>query len=218
MHSQVDHWAKIIWDYHHMHQLLQPADCLFVLGSNDLRVAEYAAELFLKGYAPLLVFSGGFGNFTAGVFEKPEADLFAETAMKQGVPKDRILIENQSTNTGDNVRFTKALLVERGLDPRTFILIQKPYMERRAYATFKCLWPEKDCTVTSPPLSYEDYPTKETPKERLITIMVGDLQRIKFYPARGYQIPQEIPAEVWEAYEQLVACGYTGHLMKDEDE
>ena len=37
--------------------------------------------------------------------------------------------------------------------------------------------------------------------------------RIRLYPARGFQIEQEIPDEVWQAYERLVALGYTGNLI-----
>jgi hypothetical protein len=43
--------------------------------------------------------------------------------------------------------------------------------------------------------------------------MVGDLQRIKIYPARGYQIEQEIPAPVWQAFEDLVRAGYDKYLL-----
>jgi hypothetical protein len=49
----------------------------------------------------------------------------------------------------------------------------------------------------------------------VISIMVGDLQRVKLYPLRGFQIPQEIPGDVWEAYEALVAAGYNRHLIRD---
>ncbi len=107
--------AQIIWDYHHMHHELKKADCIFVLGSHDTRVAEWAADLFLQGYAPYIVFSGGLGNFTRGVFKKPEAEIFADIAIQKGVPADKIIIENQSTNTGENVHFTKKLLEEKGL-------------------------------------------------------------------------------------------------------
>jgi hypothetical protein len=46
----------------------------------------------------------------------------------------------------------------------------------------------------------------------VIDMMVGDLQRIKIYPEKGFQIPQEIPDGVWTAYEKLVAWGFTRHL------
>jgi hypothetical protein len=81
-------------------------------------------------------------------------------------------------------------------------------MERRSYATFKKHWADKKLIVTSPQVSFEEYPTEEIPLERVINIMVGDLQRIKFYPEKGFQIFQEIPADVWLAYEQLIACGF----------
>jgi hypothetical protein len=44
--------------------------------------------------------------------------------------------------------------------------------------------------------------------------MVGDVQRIRAYPALGFQIPQDIPAGVWEAYERLVSMGFDKHLIE----
>lgn len=198
-----------------MHHPLQKADMILALGSNDTRVAEHGAALWLQGYAPYILFSGGSGRLTEGLFHKPEAEIFADVAEKMGVPQEKMLIENRSTNTGENIDFTRELLKEKGMDPATFILVQKPYMERRAYATFKMRWPEKEFVVTSPELSYTQYPNETITRELLINIMVGDLQRIKIYPAKGFQIPQEIPDEVWTAYERLVALGYTQHLVKE---
>lgn len=213
--NEVDQLAKIIWDYHHLNHKLEKADCIFVLGSHDTRVAEYAADLFLKGYAPYIIFSGGLGNLTNDIFQKPEADIFADIAIKRGVPPEKILIENRSSNTGENVEFTKKLLDEKGLRFNTFILVQKPYMERRTFATFKKVWPEKNFIVTSPPIPFENYPNEEISKDKVINIMVGDLQRIKIYPERGFQIFQDIPPNVWSAYEKLVELGYTKHLVKE---
>lgn len=206
--------AKKLWDYHHTNDIIEKADCILVLGSHDLRVAERGAELYLKGYAPLLIFSGGLGNFTLGMWDEKEADKFAAIAVKMGVPEKDILVENMSTNTGENIVFTQQLLATKGINPASFIVVQKPYMERRSYATFKKHWPDKNLVVTSPQISFEDYPNEEIQLERVINIMVGDLQRIKEYPAKGFQIYQEIPADVWDAFNQLVAAGYNKHLMK----
>lgn len=46
MPSGIYRSAKIVWDYHLLHQPLVKSDCLFVLCSNDIRVAEHAAQLF----------------------------------------------------------------------------------------------------------------------------------------------------------------------------
>ncbi len=103
----IDELAQKIWDYHHMNQKLEKADVILALGSYDLRVAEHAAKLFLDGWAPLLVFSGGFGRLTPQEWRMPEAEKFAEVAMRMGVPHDKILIENKAANTGENILFSK---------------------------------------------------------------------------------------------------------------
>lgn len=214
----LDKWVKIIWNYHLMKHDLKRSDCILVLGSHDLRVAERAAQLYLEKWAEWIVFSGGLGRLTERRWQKPEAELFAEVALKMGVPEERVVVEKQSTNTGENLKFTRQILQEKGLEFNSFIVVQKPYMERRACATFKKHWPDKECIVTSPPLSFEEYcnsPDPEINKESVIHLLVGDLQRIKVYAEKGFQIPQPIPSEVWEAYNHLVAKGYSQHLIAE---
>ena len=159
--------------------------------------------------------SGGFGNFTQDMWTETEADKFAAIAMQRGVPAGAILIENKSTNTGENILFTQQLLKQNGLDPQDFIVVQKPYMERRSYATFKKHWPDKNLLVTSPQIPFDEYATDEIPLEKVINIMVGDLQRIKLYPAKGFQIYQHIPIHIRDVYERLVTLGFDQHLVKE---
>jgi uncharacterized SAM-binding protein YcdF (DUF218 family) len=159
------------------------------------------------------MFSGNAGAFTRERFARSEAETFAAVALEKGVPAEAILLEPESTNTGENVIFSRRLLEQRGNDPKSLILVQKPYMERRAYATFMNFWPGKRVIASSPPLTFADYPTAELPKDLVINIMVGDLQRISVYPQRGFQIAQDIPPEVWEAFEKLVALGYNSRLI-----
>lgn len=207
--------AKIIWKYHLLHHQLKKSDCILVLGSHDVRVAERGVELYEKKYAPVIMFSGNRGVLTEGMFEKPEADVFADVARRRGVPETSIIIERDSKNTGENVSFSRKMLEDIGLSIRLLIVVQKPYMERRAFATFKKIWPEPEVRVTSPQLSFDEYVNVQYPKEYVINIMVGDLQRIKLYSERGFQIPQEVPIIVWRAYEELVGRGYTKHLVKE---
>lgn len=210
--------SQLVWDYHQMRHSLQPADAILALGSHDTRVAVRAAELWLQGYAPLLVLTGGYGRLTEGNWTEAEADKFARIAMDMGVPEKALIIENKSTNTGENIAFSYQLLQERGVALQKLILVQKPYMERRTFATFMRQWPgpEVAINVTSPQISFEDYPNEEISHEQVIHIMLGDLQRIRLYPAKGFQIYQEIPEQVWEAYEKLREKGYTSHLMAED--
>ncbi len=209
----VDRDARTIWDYHHVHHALAEADAIIVLGSHDTRVAERGAELLLGGWAPLVVFSGNLGALTRHTWTRPEAEVFAEVAASRGVPRERMLLEARATNTAENVVFSQALLAERGIHPQRVIAVQKPYMERRTLATFQKRWPEVEVRVTSPPIGFDDYPNAAISRDEVIHIMLGDLQRLVVYGERGWSAPQSLPAEVTEAFERLVAAGYTRRLL-----
>jgi len=213
--SAIDKDALILWEYLQLHQPLRKSDAIFVLCSMDTRVASRAAELFKAGFGNYLLISGGSGKLTKDIFSKPEAQVFADIAKDAGVPNDKIIIEDKSTNTGENVRFTYNLLVKKALEPQSLILVQKPYMERRTYATFMKQWPGPlpKITVTSPQISYQDYFNHVCPRELVLNVMVGDMQRIKEYARLGLQIEQEIPDNVWQAYQRLVSAGFTSHLL-----
>lgn len=138
------------------------------------------------------------GNGKKSHFTEPEAKLFSERMIERGVPKDKILLEPNSTNTGENVLFTKKLLKDNNIKVNKIIAIQKPYMERRTFATLSKQWPKVQLSVTSPILSFEEYYNNDLVfKKRFINVMVGDLIRIKEYPKRGFQIEQDIPEKVW---------------------
>jgi len=217
MDLRIKRLAEKLWHYLQLNQQIEKSDAILVLCSHDKRVAERAAQLFLEEWAPLLIFSGGLGSITRNMWSEPEADQFAAVAIGMGVPHESILIENRSTNTGENFRFTRKLLARKQIDPQKFIVVQKPYMERRSFATFRKMWPEKEVIVTSPQVTFDDYldsySNSELSVDDVISIMVGDLQRIKVYAEKGFQIPQEIPGDVWSAYEELLTAGYDRHLV-----
>lgn len=212
-----DNLARTLWNYLQLQEQPVKSDVIFCLCSHDTRVAERAAQLMLDGYGSYLVFSGGVGKLTNGMFATSEAETFAGIAQAMGVDKSKIVVEDRSTNTGENIRFTFKTLQSKHIQAARLLLVQKPYMERRTYATFKKQWPDKQAiiSVTSPQLSYEEYVNNGTiPKDHIINVMVGDMQRIREYPKQGFQIAQNIPAQVWEAYKELVARGFDKHLIQ----
>ena len=215
--DEVDSLVQTLWDYMLVGDTLRRADCIVVLCSHDIRVADYAIDMHRRGFAPYLLFSGGVvqRNAALNVFwDTTEAEFFARCAMTAGISSDQILIENRSTNTGENLQFSRRLLETRDLEFESFILVQKPYMERRVLATAQVQWRDKDCIVTSPPISCADYLAGQLPRAAVIQHIVGDFQRIKVYGENGFQTPQEIPAEAWAAFERLVALGYDERLVK----
>lgn len=215
--TDIDTLVQVLWDYMLVGHTLRKADCIFMLGSYDVRVADYAIDLYKQGYAPYILFSGGVvqQNSSLNIYwDETEADYFANRAIQQSVPTDKVLIENQAMNTGQNFTCTRSLLKSLGLAFQSFILVQKPFMERRVLATGLKLWNDKEFVVTSPPISCMDYLNGDLPKDGLIQYIVGDFQRVKIYGDNGFQVPQDIPSNCWDAYEQLVALGYDEHLVK----
>ena len=208
--------AKVLWDYHAIQQdVPSVVDLLLVLGSHDDRVAEYGAFLARTVTAELIVCSGGFGKITSATASEPEARRFRLIMELNGVPSATILTEEESTNTGENLRYTHALMnsLHRRVD--TGVMVTKPHMKRRVLATAMKQWPEVSWTVTAPDMEFDKYPSDDVPERRMIELMVGDLQRVKLYGERGFQVPQVIPDDVWAAYHALVEMGYDDQLLRE---
>lgn len=206
--------AQILWDFHKIDHPVEKADLILGLGSYDLRVADHCAKLALEGCAPHLLFSGSQGNFTRGKWSKSEAEMFADRAIEVGVSPGCILIEPKATNTGENVRFARKLLDTKGIKVSSVILVSKPNMNRRGWATMQKLWPEARVICNHPRTHFLHSPADGHTPEDVIHEIVGDLQRIIEYPKREFQTTQEIPTEIFNAYEKLVELGYTGHMLK----
>jgi len=204
--------AQTVWDYLRLDGPLARADCIVGLGSYDLRVAERCADLYRQRWGSLIVFSGDLGNWTRTMWQRSEAEIFAEHAIARGVPADSIRLEAKSTNIGENIRFTRQLLLARDPPPAAVTIVTKPSTERRVYATSRLVWPEMKIYITSPRITFHEQ-MEHGIRENLIHEMVGDIQRIKLYPDLGFQIPQEIPEEVWSAYRALIARGFDKHLI-----
>ena len=198
-----------------LEQPLKKSDLVIAMGSHDLRVAEHAARLLLDGWAPTLICSGGLGRLTEGNWKQSEASRFADTALEMGVPKGSIIMEDRSTNTSENLIYTRELCAAKGITAKSAILVHKPYMLRRVRATQGVYWPELDVVLSAPAIPLAKYPTREIPLNQVIHILVGDLQRILIYPKKGYALPQDIPDNVMHAYEALLSAGFTKQLAEE---
>jgi len=204
--------AEQLWSYHHLNQPLERADFIVGLGSYDLRVAARCAELYSGNWAPSIIFSGHLGKWTIALWDRSEAEIFAEHAIARGVPANRIKLEPKSTNIGENLIGTRELLHAENVNAAAIIIVTKPATERRAFATSQKVWPEIKTVITSPQISFQEQ-LHGGIQENLIHEMVGDLQRMKLYPDLGFQVFQDIPGDVWRAYEELIARGYDKHLI-----
>ena len=209
---------EVIWDYLGMHQEPVKADVIVGFGNFNTDIARRAAELYHQGYAPKILFTGGLGRNTEGMLPEPEAARFARVAMECGVPEADMILEDRSRNTKENIEFTRALLEEKGIPHRHILGVHQPFMERRSVAAMGVYWPGQSFSVTHPLVTIPEY--LERAKQQGITenasvsVIVGDFQRIELYAKLGYQLPQYIPPEAWEAYHALIAMGFDKQLAK----
>ncbi|MGW8378442.1 YdcF family protein [Streptomyces sp. ODS28] len=210
--------ARLIWDFHQMHHELRPCSVAVGLGSHDLGVADTTVGLYQSGMAPLIVFTGATSPTTRERMPRGEAVHYRERALELGVPGSNVLAEPNARNTGENIRFSRALLDEAGIDVKSVLLVSKPYEERRAYATARKLWPEVEIVSASTPMTFEEYVDSLGDARLVIDMLVGALQRLIIYPAQGFMIAQEVPDEVAAAYERLCDAGFTSRLVPESTE
>ncbi|MGI9505906.1 MAG: YdcF family protein [Geminicoccaceae bacterium] len=208
MSSETQQAARILWDFHCVYDELEPADAIVGLGSYDLRVAERCADLYKAGLSLQVIFTGASGNWTKGLFDCSEAAAFGRRAIESGVPAEAIALEETATNIGENLASTSRLIP----DAVSVILVTKPQTQLRCKATAQKQWPRVRAITTAPQTALEDQPIGVQDERGLFCEMVGDLQRIMAYPARGFQVDVDVPDRVMSAFHTLRSAGFTDHL------
>lgn len=203
--------AEQIWDWLPRRDSLQPADILLVLGSSPTEAPEWSANLWHRKLAPVIVASGGFGRIS-GDNQLPEADLCAQILAKEGVPATVILIENKSTNTGENIAFSKTVLEANGLHVSKGIIVTTPLLTRRQKASLDKQWLGIEWQVTAPD-SHTVEELVATQGDEFLHLIVGELDRLEEYPKKGYAEAIEIPDEIIMAKNCLIDAGYIKHIL-----
>ncbi|MEV6696602.1 YdcF family protein [Streptomyces sp. NPDC051453] len=205
--------AQELWDFQQMGHALRPCSVAIGLGSHDLGVADVTADLYHRGLAPLIVFTGATSRTTRDVMPRGEAEHYRERALDLGVPAEAILVEPRARNTGENITLSRALLEGHGVPVVSALLVSKPYEERRSYATACKIWPDVTWVSASAHLTFVEYVDSIQDARLVIDMLVGAQQRLMVYPDQGFMISQEIPPPVIEAFERLRAAGFTSRLI-----
>lgn len=198
--------ASTLFNYLTLKDTPQKADVIIGFGTYHLGAAAKAAELWQKGLAPYIIFSG----YKNDRYDKAEAEILKDVAIQQGIPEKVIFTEDKASNTGLNITLSYELARDRELlKTNRVILVHKPYMSRRTYATAKAQWPDPATTFYTVPsdVTLEDY-FKHDGTEQTIRSMLADFYCIKAYPERGWQIPQDVPTEVEQASHLLIERGH----------
>ncbi|MGV9593546.1 YdcF family protein [Streptomyces tendae] len=206
--------AERLWDFQQLGHELRPCSVAIGLGSHDLGVADTTADFYHRGMMPLIVFTGATSPTTRDRMPRGEAEHYRERAIELGVPADAILVEPQARNTGENIRFSRALLEQHRVAVSSVLLISKPYEERRAYATARKMWSEVEWVSASTPMSLADYVASIGDAHLVIDMLTGAQQRLMLYPKQGFMIEQHIPEEVAAAFERLSNAGFASRLVR----
>jgi uncharacterized SAM-binding protein YcdF (DUF218 family) len=207
--------AQPIWDFMRLGHSLKSADIILACGSNDLATARRAADLHLRKFAKFIVISGGIAHsndLLATPWKATEAEAFSEAIVAMGVAPAALLLEERATNTEENFRFSRLLIEASGIQVRSAIVVHKPYMERRCFATGQIAWPEISLAVTSLPCEMGAYLLMTEPATT-ISVMLGDFQRLKIYGDRGWLTPCVISDDLWRNFEALIRLGFDRHLI-----
>ncbi len=210
--SSSTEYARVLWEYLAERDEPCKSDVLVLLSSHSLRVPKHASTLYAEGYAASVVLSGG----TRARWWWPgscEAHRDARILADSGVPRRAMVLETRSTNTAENIQYSKNIVLERFGREASVLFVHKPYMLRRVRLTLQALWPDVVARVTCEPTSFDAYEPSGSAQEALIHILVGNVDRLIEYPKLGYFAEVEIPAMVLRAYQELVARGYTDYYL-----
>ena len=191
-------------------EMFAKADLVIGFGHFDHRIPKLCGALYEGGYAAHLLLTGGRGAGTADLPDA-EANVFREVLCEAypTIPSVNVFVENESTNTGENIRFSNktlkkadaAFCFERGI--QSVIAVASPYRQRRVRGTMRKMYPAIDVCNRPPETSFEEEERIFNAKNQDFTSMVfGEMDRIIDYPAKGYMAAEVIPPEVVDAYKR----------------
>ena len=123
----------------------EKADIIFIPGGNQGAIAVKAAKLYQAGYAPLILPSGRFskpvGRCGIPGYET-EWQFLKDILLKEGVPKEAVLEEQQATYTYENAIYSRQVTDRLGLHIRRAILCPQACHARRALLYYEILYPD----------------------------------------------------------------------------
>ena len=183
---------------------LYKGDLIIGFGHFDEKIPKTCCDLWREGFASKILFTGGIG---AGTSNLPcaEADYFLQVSEKYApeIPKTCFIQENKSTNTGENLKMSQDVLSRINPDfnfnkgIQRVILVANGYRQRRVFLTFGKLFPNIVCRNAPPKSSYSlEKESFAARGESLDQHMLGEVKRLLDYPAKGFILPCDVPAEI----------------------
>jgi len=113
----------------------RPADVILILGSAvwpneqpspSLRArTQRAIELYMEGYAPYLLLSGGLGRYPP-----EEAEVMRRLATAAGIPEEALILDKEAHSTWESIEKAREISQQEGWD--TVIIVSDPFHMQRS--------------------------------------------------------------------------------------
>ena len=216
---------------------IKKVDVLVLLGNSIPYTIKCAVEAYKNNLCDKILINGGIGHSTEilrdqirkderfnfiQVENRAEADIFFDIMTKvYNIPRDKIIVENQSTNCGDNALKAIGLLDELHISYSSLLLIQDPTMQLRTYASFLKYIDNKKVKLInySPfiPVINSDLKLINTDingiwdEQRYLELIMGEIPRLKddingYGPSgKNFIDHVHVPIEIEEHYNKLKA-------------
>lgn len=136
----MDNYAKIT-EYIFLPSRYRQTDLIFIFGTRHTeKIVAKVKSLYSKGLTNYVLVTGGINKITG----ENEAECLAKALTRAKIPKSKILIENKSTNSLENVLYAKEILIKNKLlhQIKSITVISKNYHIRRALMTLKKHFPK----------------------------------------------------------------------------
>ncbi len=165
------------------------ADIIFIPGNGYPHMAENAAHLYKKGFAPYILPSGKY-SITAGKFSgvllkeevyakdyQTEWEFLKDVLVQNGVREKAILKEENATFTWENALYSRKVTDGAGISVKKAILCCKSYHARRVLMYYQRAYPETEFLVCP---SFPDGISRENWREtqKGIQEVMGEVSRI----------------------------------------
>lgn len=172
--------VNFITDFIFVENKITPCDILLVPGGSRPQLAEKAAELYKKGMAKYILFSGRANPKIPEYFS--EAEYLKSVAISFGVSAENIICEHKASHTFENAKFSLALLDKMDVSTDKMILVCKAFHSRRALLTYQYIFPKSTeflvaSTEDNRGLNKENWMTKE----EYVKIVMGEVEKIGKY-------------------------------------
>lgn len=156
MNDEYIKFLKNAGDFVFVENKPEQADIIFVPGNGYPQMAERAAELYREGFAPYILPSGKY-SVTAGKFSgvlkkadcypgeyETEWDFLKDVLIKNGVPEEAVLKENNATYTYENAVFSRRVTDVAGIEIKKAIICCKTHHMRRSLMYYQLCYPETE--------------------------------------------------------------------------